>query len=54
MTKVVIVGSSLKNGPAVAGSAGPIPAPLRYSTLPVSFNMSKNLVLVLALVENFL
>ena len=28
MTKVVFVGSSLKIGPAVAGSAGPIPAPL--------------------------
>ena len=28
MTKVVIVGSSLKIGPAVAGSAGPILVPL--------------------------
>ena len=26
------MGSSLKNGPAVAGSAGPIPAPLNYTT----------------------
>ena len=31
MTKVVIVGSSLKIGSAVAGSAGPIPAPLPHS-----------------------
>ena len=30
MTKVVIVGSSLKIGPAVSGSAGPIPAPLHH------------------------